>query len=98
MKVPLSISRALGDVVVTLHGPVDAELLEHALTDLSEDQGNLHLIIDLRDASSIDQPSVLVLTRASERVRERGGDLRLSAPREPVSEALERAGLSIVGR
>ena len=98
MKLPLSISRALGNVVVTLHGHVDADVLDHALTDLAEDQGNLRLIIDLRDASSIDQPSVLVLTRASERVRERGGDLRLSGPREPVSEALERAGLSIVGR
>jgi len=95
MKRPLSISRALGNVVVTLHGPVDAAVLEYALTDLAEDQGNLHLIVDLRDASSIDQPCVTVLSRASQRARERGGDLTLSEPQQSVKAVLERAGLTI---
>jgi anti-anti-sigma factor len=95
MKRPLSISRALGNVVVTLHGHVDAKALDHALNDLAEDQGNLHLIIDLRDASSIDSPAVTVLTRACERTRERGGLLTLSEPQRSVQQALERAGLAI---
>ncbi|HMC52155.1 MAG TPA: STAS domain-containing protein [Acidimicrobiales bacterium] len=95
MKSPLSISRALGNVVVTLHGEVDAVLLDHALSDLADGQGNLHLIIDLRDAGSIDEPCLTVLTRASERVRERGGDLTLNGPQERVHETLQRAGLTV---
>src|SRR2546430_7349377 len=37
LKKKNSISRALGNVEVTLHGPVDAAVLEYALTDLPHD-------------------------------------------------------------
>jgi len=80
MKRSLSISRALGNVVVTLHGHVDAQVLSRTLVDLIENQGNLHLIIDLGDAAYLDEETVSILVGSSVRTRRRGGELILSGP------------------
>jgi anti-anti-sigma regulatory factor len=69
VKRPISISRALGSVVVTVHGDVDTDLLRRTLIDLAEAQGNLHLIIDLRDAESLNPRGVAVLVDSSQRCR-----------------------------
>jgi hypothetical protein len=113
IKQPMSITRAFGKVVVTVHGDVDAKLLSRTLTvlveeaerlrrtmtdlaeDLAEDQGNLHLIIDLRDAGALDQESVGVLVDSARRVQDAGGDLVLTTPSLSVPDALGECGFSI---
>jgi anti-anti-sigma factor len=97
MKRPISITRALGSVVVTVHGDVDTDLLRRTLTDLAETQGNLHLVIDLRDAESLDPSGVAVLVDSSQRVRQHGWDLVLSSPPEAIQQALEGRGRTITG-
>jgi anti-anti-sigma regulatory factor len=112
IRQPMSITRAFGKVVVTVHGDVDAKLLRRTLTvlaeeaerlrrtmtdlaeDLAEDQGNLHLIIDLRDAGPLDQDSVSVLVGSAQRVREAGGDLVLTTPSLAVPDALGECGFT----
>jgi anti-anti-sigma regulatory factor len=113
IKQPVSITRAFGKVVVTVHGDVDAKLLGRTLTvlaeeaerlrramtdlaeDLAEDQGNLHLIIDLRDAGVLDQDSVGVLVGSAQRVQEAGGELVLTAPSLAGPDALGQSGFTI---
>ena len=95
MKRPISISRALGNVVVTLHGPVDAALLEETLAGLSDEREDVHLVIDLRDADTIDDQVIGVLVATSRHRKEQGGDLVLSAPRRRVHDALIGHGLTI---
>ena len=95
MKQPISISRAMGNVVVTLHGPIDADLLDRTLAVLGEEQAGIHLVIDLRDAQSIDLRAVEVLVAASRSRRAQGGDLVLSAPRRLVADALAGRELTI---
>jgi anti-anti-sigma factor len=95
MKRPISISRALDSVVVTVHGDVDTDLLGQTLSDLAEAQGNLHLVIDLRAVESLDPGGVAVLVDSSQRVRQHGRDLVLSNPPEAIQRALEGRGLTI---
>jgi anti-anti-sigma factor len=97
MKHPISISRALGHVVVTVHGEPDAQLLHRALQDLAEDQGNLRLVLDLKDADPLDRDSVAVIARSSRRVRHRGGELVLSTPPLASQDTLRGHGLTIAG-
>jgi len=95
MKQPISISRALGRVVVTVHGPVDTELLGETLARVGAEEP--HLVIDLRDADSIDGGAVGLLIEASRRSAAHGGDLVLSAPPPAVRHALDGHGLAITG-
>jgi anti-anti-sigma factor len=95
MKQPISVSRALGRVVVTVHGAVDAELLDQTLALVGADEP--HLVIDLRDADSIDRRAVGVLIEASRQSTARGGDLVLSAPPPAVRHALDGHGLAVMG-
>jgi anti-anti-sigma factor len=94
-KQTMSISRAFGKVVLTVHGDVDAEFLRRTLTDLAQDQSDLHLIIDLRDAGLLDQDSVSVLVGSAQRVRRAGGELVLTTPSLAVHNALEGSGFTI---
>ena len=82
-------------MVVTLHGPVDADLLDRTLAVLGDEQADVHLVIDLRDAEWIDVRAVEVLVEASRSRRALGGDLVLSAPRRRVAEALAGRELTI---
>ena len=94
-KPTMSISRASGKAVVTMHGDVDAEILRRTLTDLVEDQGNLHLIIDLRDAGPLNHDNVNALIGSAQRVRRAGGDLVLTTPPPAVNDALHDSGFKI---
>lgn len=90
------IGRYGGTVVVTVHGELDlagGAGLEHALVDLIDGQGNLSVIVDLRDATASDGEHVLVVADAAERADARGGAITLCAPPDLVVEALRARGL-----
>jgi hypothetical protein len=64
---PWPIARALGRVVLTLHGPLDdgaAPRLPGVLVDLIEGQGNLDVVVDTMFAGSLDGGSIEVLVGA----------------------------------
>ena len=96
-RLKVVIGRALGTVVVTLHGELSAVtsgMLHDVLLDLIEGQGNLFLVIDMHDVvipagARLDG---LVAARAS--LLDRGGRFLLAAPVGPVRGTLEAAGLS----
>lgn len=90
------IGRYLGTVVVTVHGelePAQAADLHHALTDLIEGQGNLCVVVDLRDATAADATQVDGVADVAERADRRGGVMVFSEPPELVVEALGARGL-----
>jgi anti-anti-sigma factor len=95
MHRPISISRAFGKVVVSVHGDVDPQVLGQTLTDLVNNQGNLALVIDLRHTNWIDPSGVAVVVRASHRLHKHGGDLVLSGPSPELSLGLQSAGLTV---
>lgn len=75
-----AIGRALGTVVVTLHGEIVAAVvpeLRAVLADLIDGQGNLSVAVDLRDVQRVDPLAMAVLTGAGESCRKRGGSLTL---------------------
>lgn len=91
------IGRAMGTVLVTTHGVLDpdgSQMLDRALRDLIEDQGNLSLIIDLIDLS-VSEPSCLgVFVEATASAAKRGGEVALADPCQAVRSALTLLGLA----
>lgn len=90
------IGRALGTVVVTLHGESDstgAEQLRDALHDLINGQGNMCVAVDLRSLRRVDTSCVGVFVVASRWAHHRGGSFRLHGPSPAVSAALDRAAV-----
>lgn len=76
----LAIGRALGTVVVTLHGTVDdagAAVLCSVLRDLIDEQGNLDVVVDLRRVMITDPAGHAVLRQASDWAERHGGRLTL---------------------
>jgi hypothetical protein len=92
------IGRFQGTVVVTVHGELDVpgvSLLDRTLCDLIDGQGNVSVVVDLRDArvTSIDE-RVSVFADAVERVHRRhGGVLGLNRPPPALHEELCRRSL-----
>jgi anti-anti-sigma regulatory factor len=93
----ISVSKAFGKVVVTVHGDVDGPLLGRTLADLAEDPGNLHLIVNLRDADSLDQDSLNVLSRSARNVQRAGGDFVLAACPPTILDALRGGEFTVAG-
>lgn len=92
-------SRALGRVIVHIHGALDADNaheLEDRLGDVIDGQGNRRLVVDLKATTFIDLAGFSVLVGALKRMRENGGELVLSAPASDVATALGAAGLDKV--
>lgn len=80
---PISVSRALGKVVVTVHGDVDTDLaptLHRVLVDLVDGLGCLQVILDLRHADRIDPIGVETVVDIAERAARRGATLAVSDP------------------
>jgi len=95
----LSIARTKGGVIVTMHGDLEADrtpLLGRFLSDLIDGQGNLDIVIDLRDVATIDGKSIDLLAAASQHTRARGGRLVLSTPFPEIRDDLRHAGLRII--
>ncbi len=92
----LAIGRFLTTVVVTVHGAVDrpaSAALAATLGDLIDGQGNLAVVVDLRDVCGIDRSGVDALSAAAARIAARGGELRLGGPSGAVFDSLTAAGL-----
>lgn len=88
---PLTVTRALGIVIVTLRGQVDTrldDLLRHVLADLIDDQGNRDLLVDVEHVEAISATTSSVISAAGERMRQRGGTLRLSYGVTPAADSL----------
>ena len=93
----LSVGRALGTVVVTTHGDLDAqgsEHLGHTLLDLIEDQGNMIVIVDLRDMEDSGAADYSVFGKAVAAATRHGADLTLSRPTASVRRRLDARGLA----
>lgn len=91
-----AIGRARATVVVTLHGelagPAAAQIAD-VLDDLIRNQGNLNVVIDLRDLSGVDPAGLAVFSAAARWSDQRGGTFRLHEPSPAVSSALDAAGI-----
>ncbi len=92
----LSVSRAMGVVVVTPHGHLGASegaALEDVLVDLIEDQGNLKVVLDARDVVGLGPSSLEVLVAAADAEARLGGELTFADPSEAGAYALRSVGL-----
>ncbi len=92
----LTIGRALGKVVVTMRGTLDAETapeLRDRLVDLIDGQGNRQLVLELGEITAIDRAGIAVLVDALKRLQRNAGSLVLSGPTEDVVDALASAGV-----
>ena len=89
-------SRALGKVVVHVHGPLDAETaptLDAGLVDIIDAQGNREVVLDLRRMTAVDVAGLVVLADALKRMKDYGGELLVSGPTPSVEEQLRAVGL-----
>lgn len=92
----LAFSRALGKVVVHVHGALDADTapaLNDRLLDIIDGQGNRQVVLDLRRTTCVDASALRVLADAQERMDGYGGELLLSGPTGTVEEQLRDIGL-----
>lgn len=92
----LVFSRALGKVIVHVHGPLDADTapdLENRLVDIIDDQGNRQVVLDLRRMTSVDADGLFILADALKRMDDYGGELLLSGPAKAVEAQLRAVGL-----
>jgi anti-sigma B factor antagonist len=92
----LAFSRALGKVVVHVHGVLDARtapVLRQRLADLVQAQGNLSVVLDLRDMPFIDHRGVAVLAETHAWLEAKGGEFVLSGPSPEARRQLEPTGL-----
>ena len=90
------VARVSGTVVVTACGVLDgaaAELLGDALVDLIDNQGNLDVVVDVRDLREGPQADLGVFATAARAATRRGGTLVLADPPADVAAALDAAGL-----
>ncbi|MCA1844278.1 MAG: STAS domain-containing protein [Actinobacteria bacterium] len=89
------IGRALGTVVVTVHGGLDAETsprLRRVLADLIDAQGNLDVVVDLADTTQVSPSGLSALLEAARSAHRRGGQLRLSRRSHPACQGLLMMG------
>jgi anti-anti-sigma factor len=92
----LVFTRALGKVVVHIHGAVDAHTapaLKARLVDIIDNQGNRQVVLDLRSLTSIDADGLFVLADALKSMDDHGGELLLSGPTSGVEAQLRAVGL-----
>lgn len=99
------VSRVSGRVVVTGHGTLDSSacrVLDRALRDLIDDQGNMAVVVDLADVTVSDLECTGVLLAAAASAAGRGGELTLAAPPLVVRWAVEAAdapgGIAVTGQ
>lgn len=96
-KFSLAFSRALGKVIVHIHGSLDASTapdLEARLVDIIDNQGNRQVVLDLRRMTAVDAAGLFVLADALKRMDDYGGQLLLSGPTPSVEEQLRAVGLN----
>ena len=97
LEFSLVVSRALGKVVVHVHGGLDARAapaLRERLVAIIDGEGNRQVVLDLRGMTGVNFAGLSVLVDAVMSMRERGGELVLSSPTPGVLEQLQAAGLA----
>lgn len=99
------VSRISGRVVVAAHGSLDREawpVLDRALRDLIDNQGNMVVVVDLADVTVTDLACTGVFLAAAASAARRGGKLVLAAPPAAVRWAVEAAdapgGIAVTGQ
>jgi anti-anti-sigma regulatory factor len=91
----VAISRALGTVVVTVHGSLSSETsgqLRHILWDLIDQQGNRNVVVDLRDTTVGPRAGLEVFEAAADVIERLGGTFTLSGPPDEIVGALAAGG------
>lgn len=91
----MAVGRALGTVVVTVHGELDldgGELLGKLLADLIDGQGNRTVAVDLADAT-VAAGVLVVFVAAAQRARSLGARFLLTGTSAEVHDALQTFGL-----
>ena len=89
-----AVGRVSGRVVVTAHGTLDGAacpVLDRALRDLIDDQGNMAVVVNFADVTVPDLACTGVLLAAAASAARRGGELVVAAPPDAVRWALETA-------
>ncbi len=84
-------------VVVGLHGTLDAPAaasLQRVCDGILDDRDVRAIRVALRDVRSMDVDGMTGLAAAAERAEQRGAELTLSDPSEPLCRALESEGLT----
>lgn len=92
----LVFSRALGKVIVHVHGALHANTapdLKARLVDIIDGQGNRQVVLDLRNMTSVDADGLFVLADALKHMDDSSGELLLSGPTSEVEEHLRAVGL-----
>ena len=99
------VSRVSGRVVFTAHGILDRDacpVLDRALHDLIDNQGNMAVVVDLGNVTVSDLACTGVLLAAAASAARRGGELVLVAPPAAVRWAVEaadaRGGIAVTGQ
>ena len=88
------VSRISGRVVVAAHGTLDnaaCPVLDKALRDLIDNQGNMTVVVDLADVTVGDLACIGVLAAAADSAARRGGELVVTAPPAVMQWAIEAA-------
>ena len=91
----MAIGRALGTVVVTVHGELDldgGELLGNLLADLIDGQGNRTVAVDLAGAT-VAAGVFVVFVAAAQQARSQGARFLLTGTSADVHDALHTFGL-----
>jgi anti-anti-sigma factor len=94
----ISVSRALSRIIVTLRGALDVSAapgLRPLLWDLIDGQGNLDVVIDLRDIVVIDPAGIGLLVGTSERMHQHGGRIEFRGAHSGASTSLVKLGLTL---
>lgn len=92
----LVFGRALGKVIVSIHGPIDAGTapeLRHRLLDLIDGQGNRQVVLELSGTSRVDPVGLRVFVDAHKRMQRIAGELVFSSPPASVARAFRSSGL-----
>ena len=92
----LRFRRVLTHVVVDVVGELDAltaPQLRRRLDDLIEEQGNLHVAVDLGATTFVDSTGLTVLVDAAARLEAKGGTFTVLAPAPTTLRLLAVAGL-----
>ena len=77
----IGIGRSGGTVVITIHGVNSQDgwaRIDAVLRDIIDAQGNLDVVLDLGDVSSLESDAAPLIVHAAQRAHSRGGRLRLA--------------------
>jgi anti-anti-sigma factor len=93
----VAISRAVGIIVVTVHGALNVDSsgqLRHVLSDLIHQEAHPDVVVDIRDMTVGDGADLELFVDTAHCARERGGHLAVSGPSQATFAEFARGGLT----